>query len=152
MTPRRSLLALLLLPLAALAGCAENGLHFPRPSFVAGNVTAWTEAVDVDLLARNGTEAPLWLRRLDLTLSAAGAPLALGVWEGDRQVDPGSAVLLGINLPLTEDAAPPPTDTPGDLTIRARYARSGVVGLLGGETHTFELPVVIRRGVETPPE
>lgn len=146
-----SLLSALSLALCALLGaCGNDGVHFPRPSLYANSATLGPEAVDVELVAQNGTDAPLWIRRLDLALSAGGEPLAAGAWEGDRQIDPGSSVLLDIGLPLIEDAALPPADSPGSLDVTARYARSGVIGLLGGETHTFTLPVTIRRGADQP--
>ncbi len=139
--------ACVLLPLL-LGACANDGVHFPRPELYAGRATLWAEAVDVELIVQNASEAPMWLRRLDLTLSAAGQPIAAGVWEGDRQIDPASSVLLGVNLPLVEGASPPPGDAPGDLLVGARYARSGVIGVLGGEGHEYRVPIVVRRGRE----
>ncbi len=52
--------------------------------------------------------------------------------------------MLDIALPLLDAAPLPTTDTPGQVTVRSRYARSGVLGILGGETHTYELPIPIR--------
>ncbi|HZW09541.1 MAG TPA: hypothetical protein VFF69_06540 [Phycisphaerales bacterium] len=148
-----ALLSALSLALCALlAACANDAVHFPRPDLYAGRATSWPEAADVEVIAQNRTDAPLWLRRLDLTLSVGGDPLAAGLWEGDRQIDAGSGVLLGISLPMIEGASAPPADAPGSLEVTARYARSGVIGLLGGETHTYTLPIVIRRGVEQPTE
>ena len=121
----------------------RGGLHFPRPGLDAHGATIAGGAASVEILTRNPTDAPLWIRRLEVTLSAEGAALASGQWEGDRLIDPGTSVLLDLSLPLIEGAARPGPEVPGRLTVTTRYARSGLLGLLGGESFTYELPVAI---------
>jgi hypothetical protein len=140
---------LTLLPLLLLTACSGEGPHFPRPTLSAARATlpghdAPNPAAQIELLALNATDAPLWLRRLDITLTAQGVDLAAGIWDGSQRIDPGASVMLDIALPLLDAAPLPTTDTPAQLTIRSRYARSGVLGILGGETHTYELPIPLR--------
>lgn len=140
-------LTLLLLPLLLLSACSSEGPHFPRPDIRAARVTLPadpTADAQVELLARNATDAPLWIKRLDITLAADGADIATGAWDGSRLIDPGTTVLLDIALPLVGGAILPAADTTGDLTVNAHYARSGIIGLMGGESHTYELAIPIR--------
>lgn len=130
---------------ALLFGCSGEGVHLPRPDLRAARATISQPAAPavVELLAQNPTDAPLWLRRLDITLSAQGSPIAAGIWEGDRLIDPGARILLDLSLPLIDNAPIPTTDTRGNLLVKTRYARSGILGVMGGETFTYELPVLI---------
>ena len=147
------LLVLSLLFCGWSVGCGSGGLHLPRPDLYATRATIdparpHPSAVAVELLAENATDGPLWLRRLDITLASQGADLAAGIWDGNRLIDPDTSVLLVLSLPLLESGASPATlpttDTPGTLHITTHYARSGILGLMGGESFTYELPVVIR--------
>jgi hypothetical protein len=138
-----------LLPLLLLTACSGEGPHFPRPTLSAARATLPGQdtpnpAAQVELLALNATDAPLWLRRLDITLTAQGVDLAAGIWDGSQRIDPGASVMLDIALPHHHPPPHPTTDTPRQVTVRSRYARSGVLGILGGETHTYELPIPIR--------
>ena len=136
------LLALLLTTL--LTACSNSPVHLPRPEFRA-TVAALPppDPATLQLLALNPTDAPLWLRRLDITLSTDDTPLAAGEWEGNRQIDAGTAALLDLSLPLLPNAPHPTADTPGSLLIHTRYARSGILGLLGGETNTYTIPITL---------
>lgn len=132
---------------ALLLGCSNSGgggFHLPRPDLLARGATLGPAGATVEVLSRNATDAPLWIRRLDVTLSADGTDLAAGTWEGDRLIDPGTSSLLAISLPLLEGSTLPAGDTMGSLSVETRYARSGVLGLLGGESFTYTLPVLIR--------
>ncbi len=148
---------------------AAGGLHLPRPSLYAARATLPTlsgpattaDNVRVEFLAANSTGAPLWLRRMSITLSVDDGGLAAGSWEGDRQIDPGTSLLLDVSLPMVEgaeigvgvgggdEAITVPgaghsgsRHAAGTLTVKARYARSGLLGLMGGESYTYTLPVV----------
>ncbi|MDQ7013597.1 MAG: hypothetical protein Q9O74_06830 [Planctomycetota bacterium] len=133
---------------------AVGGLHFPRPSLYAARATlpvlsgpaTTADSVRVEFLAANSTGAPLWLRRMSITLAVDESELAAGSWEGDRQIDPGTSLLLDISLPMVEGgeigALVGVDASEGRLTVKARYARSGLLGLMGGESFTYTLPVV----------
>ncbi len=132
---------------ALLLGCGNSGgggFHLPRPVLLARGAALTSSSATVEILSRNATDAPLWIRRLDVTLSAGGTDFAAGTWEGNRLIDPGTSSLLALSLPLLEGTAPPASDTMGSLSVETRYARSGVLGLLGGESFTYTLPVLIR--------
>ncbi len=139
----------ILLTLTLLLGCnttGSGGFHLPRPDLIARAATITPDTAVVEILSRNPTNAPLWLRRLDITLSANGADLAAGIWEGDRLIDAGTSILLDISLPRIEGVTLPadtPASTQGILLVNTRYARSGVLGLLGGESFTYKLPILI---------
>ncbi|VAX36352.1 hypothetical protein MNBD_PLANCTO03-740 [hydrothermal vent metagenome] len=142
---------ILLLSFILLPGCGSGGLHLPRPDLYASLATIDPPqgrhppaAVTVEFLAKNATDAPLWLRRLDITLTSHGADLAAGIWDGNRLIDPGTSLFLEVSLPLLEPPILPTTDTPGSLLVKTRYARSGILGLMGGESFTYELPIVVR--------
>ncbi|MFG0243025.1 MAG: hypothetical protein ACF8R9_09585 [Phycisphaerales bacterium JB054] len=146
--------------LLCFAGCTSSGgsgsggaggFHLPRPVLranvahlptLSGPATTDDNA-RVEILAINPTDAPLWLRKLSITLRHNERALAAGDWQGDRQIDPGTSVLLDISLPLVEGAQPPAGGTAGMLTVETRYARSGLIGLMGGESHTYTLPVTL---------
>ncbi|MBK7403935.1 MAG: hypothetical protein IPJ41_04715 [Phycisphaerales bacterium] len=148
-----TLAPLLLLSLAGpaiLGGCSNDPVHFARPDLFAGKATLWDKGVDLEVIAANNSDTPMWIRRFDLSIEAAEADIATGVWEGERQIDPGASVLFGINIPVAESAPLPPTDTPATLHLRTQYARSGVIGLLGGERFDTDLPLVLRRGQSKP--
>lgn len=138
---------LTLIPVLLLTACSGEGPHLPRPTLSATRATLpvapGTDA-RIELLALNATDAPLWLRRLDITLTSQGIDLAAGIWDGSQLIDSGRSVVLDIGLPVLDDAPLPTTDTPGTITVRSRYSRSGVLGVLGGEQHTYELPIPIR--------
>lgn len=140
----------LVLAAALLGGCSNDPVHFARPNLYAGKAALWERGVDLEIIAQNASDTPMWIRRFDLTLEAAEVTLASGVWEGDRQIDPGASVLFGINIPVAEGAALPAADTPAKLYVHTRYARSGVIGLLGGEQFDSDLPLVLRRGQAKP--
>ncbi len=135
-------------------GGAVGGLHFPRPSLYAARATlpvlsgpaTTADNVRVEFLAANATGAPLWLRRMSITLKVGESPLASGNWEGDRQIDPGTSLLLDVSLPMVEGAEVRPLvgvdASEGTLVVEARYARSGLLGLMGGEGFLYTLPVV----------
>lgn len=150
----------------SLGGCASSGgdgtgggIHLPRPLLrasvahlpVLSGPATTTDNATVEILAINPTDAPLWLRRLTITLARDEQRIAAGAWEGERQLDPGTSVLLDVSLPLVEGvtyktltADGRPSDTPdGLLTVETRYARSGLIGLIGGETYTYTLPVTL---------
>ena len=130
------------------SGCSGEGPHFGRPGLRATGAFVPAGGAEgdarVELLADNPTEAPLWVRRLDVTLSADGEDLARGVWEGSREIASGTAVLLDIALPVVEGAAMPAVETTGSVRVETRFARSGILGLMGGEGHTYELGVRIK--------
>lgn len=139
-------------------GGGGGGMHLPRPGFHAARATlpplagpaSTSDIVGVEFLASNATGAPLWLREMSLTLSAGESTLAAGEWEGDRQIDPGTSLLLDVSLPMLDRASVLPglgqggDVDGGTLTVRARYARSGLIGLMGGESHTYTLPVTFQ--------
>lgn len=148
-------LLLAALALAAPLGCASDAdspIHFPRPALragpaavpdLSGRAATTDDNARIDILAANPTEAPLWLRRLTMRLEAEGETIAAGEWAGDRQIDPGTSLLLEVSLPMAAGAPTPGPGTRATLNVRAHYARSGVIGLLGGETHTYDLPLTI---------
>lgn len=163
-TPTRLALILLAVVLCVQPGCTTTsgpggggGMHLPRPVLRASTVqmprlegpATHADNAVVEILAVNPTDAPLWIRRLSMTLAADDRQLAAGNWEGDREIDPGTSVLLEVSLPMVEGAALPgvaqggPQD--GLLTVETRYARSGLIGLMGGESHRYQLPVRIER-------
>jgi len=137
---------LILLGVFFLLGGCQSGLHLPRPRFYASDaeIIADQSAVDVELVARNATQAPMWIRKVDLQLDAQSQQLAHGLWTGDRRIESGTSVLLAIRLGLTEGAILPEKETPGELAVVLRYARSGLIGLMGGESFSTTVPVVIR--------
>lgn len=147
--------------LLCFAGCTSSGgsggaggFHLPRPVLRASTAHVPTlpspattdDNARVEILAINPTDAPLWLRRLSVILRHGERTLAAGDWQGDRQIDPGTSVLLDISLPLVEGAQPPQPPADGMLTVESRYARSGLIGLMGGESHTYTLPVRLTTG------
>lgn len=131
-----------------------GGFHLPRPVLRASVAHVPTlsgpatidDNARVEILAINPTDAPLWLRRLSVTLRHNERVLAAGDWQGDRQIDPGTSVLLDVSLPLVEGAQTPAGGSEGMLTVETRYARSGLIGLMGGESHIFTLPVRLTTG------
>ena len=147
--------------LLCFTGCTSSGgsggtggFHLPRPVLRASTAHVPTlsgpattdDNARIEILAINPTDAPLWLRRLSVTLRHNERVLAAGDWQGDRQIDPGTSVLLDISLPLVEGAQPPLPPADGMLTVESRYARSGLIGLMGGESHTYTLPVRLTTG------
>lgn len=167
LTRTHTLAAGALAGLALLATGCQNpgaGVSLPHPEFVATSATlpATTGAATtndnakVNLLATNPTDAPLWLRSLNLALTddatAADDAIARGSWEGDRQIDPGGSVLLDLSIPMVAGAELPEEASTGVLAVEAGFARSGVIGVLGGQTRSYTLPITLATGSTARPK